>query len=115
MRLGVGLEMETTAFVYILLCADGSYYVGSHRGSDVMDRVKAHNLGIHKQSYTFARRPVSCVWSGEFPTFAEAVAFERQLKGWSRKKKEAFIRGDFDALQIAAKRPRARQTAIPSS
>lgn len=107
--------MEKTAFVYILRCADGSYYVGSHRGSDVEDRVNAHNLGVHKQAYTFTRRPVVCVWSGDFPTFAEAAAFERQLKGWSRKKKEAFVRGDFDALKFEAKRPGAKQKLNTSS
>lgn len=101
--------MKTIGFVYILRCADGSYYVGSHRGTDVMDRVNAHNIGVHKDGYTFTRRPVQCVWSGDFPTFVEAVAFERQIKGWSRKKKEAFIRGDFDALQFEAKRPGAKR------
>ena len=107
--------VEIQAFVYILHCADGSYYVGSHRGADVTDRVNGHNMGIHKDAYTFTRRPVCCVWSGDFPTFVEAVAFERQLKGWSRKKKEAFICGDFDALRFESKRPGAKRKTQPSS
>ncbi len=107
--------MDWQAFVYILQCRDGSYYVGSHRGSNVEDRVNAHNLGVHKQAYTFTRRPVKCVWSGDFPTFQEAVAFERQLKGWSRNKKEAFIRGDFDALRFESKRPRVKAKTRSSS
>lgn len=107
--------MSTQAFVYILKCADKSYYTGSHRGDDVEHRVAAHNSGVHKDAYTFTRRPVVCVWSGDFPTFAEAVAFERQVKGWSRKKKEAFIGGDFDALKKYAKRPYALEKEEPSS
>ena len=102
------------AFGYILKCADGSYYVGSHRGSAVEDRVNAHNQGVFRNAYTITRRPVECVWSGDFPSFKQAIAFERQLKGWSRKKKEAFMRGGFDALSNLAKRPSAQKKAPAS-
>jgi len=97
------------AFVYILECADGSYYIGSHRGHDVEHRVAEHNMGHHKNAYTFTRRPVSCVWSDWFSRYDDAVAFERQLKGWSRAKKEAVIRGEWDALPELARRPDARK------
>ncbi|MEL7487115.1 MAG: GIY-YIG nuclease family protein [Pseudomonadota bacterium] len=93
-----------TAFVYILKCSDGSYYVGSHRRTDVADRVGDHQHGKHRGAYTFTRRPVTLVWSDWFSRFDDAVAFERRVKGWSRKKKEALIKGDFDALQALAKR-----------
>lgn len=104
-----------TAFVYILVCADKSYYVGSHRGDDVGLRVSEHNLGKYKSAYTFMRRPVTLVWSEWFSRYDDAVATERQIKGWSRAKKEALIRGDFANLALLAKRPNARKKIQPSS
>ncbi len=103
------------AFVYILECADGSYYVGSHRGRDVDERVSQHNHGIHPNAYTFKRRPVKLVWSDWFSRYDDAVAFERQLKGWGRAKKEAFIRSEFDTLKDLSKRPNARINKPSSS
>ena len=90
-------------FVYILECSDGSYYVESHRGDTVLDRVNDHNNGIDNKAYTFTRRPVRLLWNGDFDDPEEMIAFERQLKGWSRAKKEAFIKGDFNALKELAK------------
>jgi len=113
-RLGKG-DMDKQAFVYILRCSDDSYYVGSHRGTDIEHRVAEHNMGYYKNAYTFQRRPVTLVWSDWFSRFDDAVAFERKLKGWSRAKKEALIRGDYDALQVLSKRPRARSKLNPSS
>jgi putative endonuclease len=104
-----------TAFVYILECADKSYYVGSHRGTRVDDRVAEHNAGVYKDAYTFMRRPVTCVWSDWFSRFDDAVAFEQRVKGWSRAKKEALIRGDYESVQFLAKRPNARKKKQPSS
>ena len=98
-----------TAFVYILECADGSYYVGSHRGDDVDERITEHQRGKHPHAYTFTRRPVKLVWSDWFSRFDDAVAFERRIKGWSRAKKQALIRGDHDKLRTLAKRPGARK------
>lgn len=89
-------------WVYILRCADGSYYVGLAR-LDLDARIWEHNAGVHP-GYTSKRRPVTSVWAEEFPRFDEAIAFERQLKGWSRAKKEALIRGDYDALPGLARR-----------
>ena len=107
--------MDKQAFVYILKCADGSDYVGSHRGSDVEQRVAEHNMGHYKNAYTFRRRPVELVWSDWFSRFDDAVAFERRVKGWSRAKKEALICGDHDALRELSKRPNARKKEKPSS
>ena len=98
-----------TAFVYILECADGSYYVGSHRGDDVNERISEHQTGKHPNAYTFTRRPVRLVWSDWFSRFDDAAAFERRIKGWSRAKKQALIRGDYDKLRTLAKRPGARK------
>jgi putative endonuclease len=89
------------AFVYILRCKDGTYYVGSTRGS-LEDRVTQHNAG-NFGGYTAARRPVVLVWHQEFQYITDAIAAERQLKGWSRAKKEALIRGDFELLHTLAR------------
>jgi putative endonuclease len=101
------------AFVYILRCADGSYYVGSSRGESLEKRLGEHQAGTYA-GYTSSRRPLMLVWSEPFERFDEAVACERRLKGWSRAKKEALIRGDWDGLQAAAKRPGAQRAADPS-
>lgn len=88
----------------MLLCADKSYYIRSHRGNDPSTRVWAHNEGVDPSSYTFKRRPVELVWSEWFDRYDEMVARERQIKGWSRKKKEALIRGDGGALRALSAR-----------
>jgi putative endonuclease len=87
-------------FVYILKCSDGSYYVGSTTNLEV--RVEAHKSG-EGGDYTARRRPLECVYSEEFETRHDAFVVERQVKGWSRAKKEALIRRDYDALpELAA-------------
>jgi putative endonuclease len=90
------------AFVYMLRCADGSYYVGSTRKS-LAERLAEHNAGIPR-SYTVSRRPVILVWSQEFENVTDAITVERQIKGWNRAKKEALIRNDFDAVRRLASR-----------
>ena len=80
-------------WVYMLRCADGSYYTG-HTDS-LESRIAQHLEGATPSCYTFSRRPVEWVFSQEFPTREEALASEQQIKGWSRKKKEAMIRGDW--------------------
>ena len=93
------------AYVYILRCADGSYYIGRTRTSLEM-RVAQHNDGYFG-GYTASRRPVVLVWHQDFDRITDAIAAERQLKGWSRAKKEALIRGDFELLHELARGPRA--------
>ena len=82
-------------YVYILRCADGSYYVG--HTDDLETRLAAHQSG-EIAGYTYSRRPVQLVFQEEFPSREDAFLRERQLKGWSRRKKEALIRGDWDNL-----------------
>ncbi len=96
--------MRVVGVVYMLNCADGSYYVGSHRGDTVEIRVAQHNSGRDTQSYTFRRRPVELVWSENFHRYDEMVACERCIKGWNRAKKQALIRGDSAALQALSQR-----------
>jgi putative endonuclease len=83
------------AYVYILRCADGSYYVGSTRTS-LDDRVAQHNAG-NFDGYTARRRPVILVFAEHFDRITDAIAAERE--GWRRDKKEALIRGEFDTLR----------------
>jgi len=90
------------ASIYILLCADGSYYTGITRRS-VEERVSEHAQGLDRSCYTFTRRPLRLVHSEQHERMDEAVATERRIKGWSRAKKEAYIRGDYEALSLLAR------------
>lgn len=92
------------AFLYILRCSDGSYYVGSARG-DLDHRIGDHQSGI-LGGYTAARRPVELVFAEEFAWITEAIAAERQVKGWSRRKKEALIAGELERLPELSRRVR---------
>ena len=94
--------MNAGAFLYILLCADGKYYVGTTRKS-LEERVAEHNAGLHG-GFTAARRPVTLVFAQHFATITDAIAAERQVKGWSRAKKEAMIRGEWNRLPELARR-----------
>jgi putative endonuclease len=96
--------------VYILRCSDGAYYVGSAQHG-LERRVAEHNAGSY-DGWTARRRPVTLVYSEEFGTLIEAFEAERRLKGWSRAKKEALIRGDFCAIR-AASGSRYRRQAQP--
>jgi predicted GIY-YIG superfamily endonuclease len=82
-------------WVYILRCADGSYYTGHTDNLEV--RLAKHQQG-QIESYTSIRLPVELVYSEGFITRVEALEQERRIKGWSRKKKEALIRGDWQEI-----------------
>ena len=90
---------------YIVRCNDGSYYVGSTWDIDL--RVWQHN-NEGGAAYTRRRQPVVLVWNAEFDSIAEAFAFEKRVQGWSRVKREALIRGDYDQLPELSRRPSAR-------
>jgi putative endonuclease len=96
------MESEPGAHIYMLRCSDGSYYVGSAR-LGLERRLSEHNNGTYG-GYTSKRLPVVLVWSEHFLNIADAIAVERQIKGWSRSKKEALIRGDYELLRLLAKR-----------
>ena len=88
-------------YVYMLRCSDGSYDVG--HSSDLEHRLAAHERGAI-EGYTRSRRPVELVLSDRFSTRLEAFHRERQIEGWSRAKKEALIKGDWDGLVELSKR-----------
>jgi len=97
------------AWLYILKCADGSYYTGSTNNLSL--RLAQHQAG-EGGDYTRRRLPVELVYVQEFPSEHEAFLRERQVKGWSRAKKEALIRGDFEALVELSK---SRKLAVTLS
>jgi putative endonuclease len=101
------------AYVYILRCADGSYYTGTTR-DELERRVAEHNAG-HFGGYTSTRRPVKLVFSQWFERITDAIAAKRQLKGWSRAKKEALMRGDFAALPELSRSGRLHPSRRPPS
>ena len=90
-------------YVYMLRCADGSYYVGSANGDDLGPRVDQHNAGSYP-GYTFSRRPVVLVWSEYFDRITDGIAAERQIKGWSRAKKEALLNSDWTKVSELSRR-----------
>ena len=88
--------------MYILRCVDGSYYTGLTRRS-IADRVDQHNTG-EVEGYTHSRRPVELVFTETYDRILDAIARERQIKGWTRRKKEALIRYDYEGLPELASR-----------
>jgi predicted GIY-YIG superfamily endonuclease len=83
----------------MLRCSDGSYYIG--HTDNLKQRIGQHQSGA-LPGYTHSRRPVELVFSQEFSTREEALASERQIKGWTRAKKEALINGDWKQIQRLA-------------
>jgi len=87
-------------WIYILKCADGSYYTGNT--NNLEKRLAAHQQG-EIPGYTSTRRPVIPVFCEEMDTRQDVFARERQIKGWSRKKKEALMQGDWEQLSKLSK------------
>jgi predicted GIY-YIG superfamily endonuclease len=90
------LEKTMTFWTYILSCSDDSFYVGHTDNLD--SRISQHQYG-EIPGYTQSRRPVKLVYSVESSTRDDAFALERKIKGWSRAKKQALIKGDFKRLK----------------
>ena len=97
-----------TFWTYMLHCRGGYLYVGH---TDDLER----RMGEHEQGavagFVSDHWPAKLVWSAEFPTRYEALAMERQLKGWSRAKKLALIRGDWDQISALAKKKDSPSTS----
>jgi tRNA(adenine34) deaminase len=92
-------------WTYMLRCSDGSYYTG--HTDDLDARIGQHHAGVITGCYTHDRRPLTLVYAQPFETREEALAAERQVKGWHREKKEALIAGDFARLQMLARTAQA--------
>jgi len=90
------MRQDYTYYVYIVKCHDGMYYTGVT--NDLDRRMEEHNTGLDPLSFTFSRRPVELMYMQVFTDVHQAIAWEKQLKGWGRKKKEALFREDWKAL-----------------
>ena len=95
------LKMKLS-YVYILKCSDNSCYIGVT--SNLEQRMVEHCQGRYVESYTYSRRPVELVFYSEFTDINLAIQTEKQIKKWSRAKKEALINNEFDKLQNLAKK-----------
>ena len=87
-------------WLYMIECADGSYYVGH---TDDLERRLAQHASGELPGYTRERLPVKLVYSAEMPSRAEALERELQLKGWSRAKKAALVRRSWAELKSLAR------------
>src|SRR5690349_7309289 len=97
-------------WVYMLRCSDGSLYVGSTRSLQL--RMQQHAVGLGAE-YTRHRLPVELVFSQECEHIGEAFALEKRYQGWSRAKREALIRGDYDALRGLSRKDFGRRKERP--
>ena len=89
------------AYMYILKCSDGSYYTGST--VDLERRLSQHQNG-EGANYTKKRLPVELVYFEEYSSIADAFYREKQVQGWSKKKKEALMNGEYEDLKHLAKK-----------
>lgn len=94
-------KLEMPGFVYILECANGKYYTGST--INLEKRIREHKAG-EGAKFTKKHLPVKLVFYEQFQTIREAFEMEKQLQGWSRKKKQALIDGDFKLLPLLSKK-----------
>ena len=86
-----------TYHVYILLCSDGSYYTGVT--NDIDRRFEEHQNGSDPYCYTYSRRPLVLKFSEPYQFVDDAIGREKQIKGWSRRKKEALISSNYEKLK----------------
>ena len=98
------------AWMYILECSDGSYYVGST--VDLERRLQEHQQGSGAE-YTSRRLPVRLVYSEECERVSAAFAREKQIQNWSRAKREALIQGRNDLLPTLAKKDFSKKKVLP--
>jgi putative endonuclease len=85
-----------TYYIYILLCSDNSYYIGFTNNIQV--RFEQHQNGFYSKSYTYNKRPIHLIYREEFLDIKQAIEREKQLKKWSRAKKEALVKNDMQGL-----------------
>mgnify|MGYP000234505651 FL=1 len=95
-------DIMKQSFVYILKCADNSYYTGVT--SNLTQRIFQHEIAFYPDCYTANKRPVQLVYYCEFTDINFAIETEKKIKKWSRAKKEALINEEFDKLPNLAKK-----------
>ena len=89
-------------YVYILLCSDHTYYAG--HTADLEKRLSEHASSVMPNSYTSTRKPFRLVYIATFSERDQAKEAEYQIKRWTRKKKEALIAENWEALAMYAKK-----------
>jgi putative endonuclease len=99
-------------YVYILKCSDESYYIGVTNNLEF--RFLQHEQGINRNCYTYERRPLKIVYYEIFNNPDSAILFEKKIKGWNRKKKEALIKGQFHLLPELSKSKSCPQSSTSS-
>ena len=97
------------AWMYILECSDGTYYVGSTK--DLEYRFSEHQQGKGAK-YTSRRLPVRLVYSEEYERVVDAYAREKQVQNWSRSKRKALINGSQDLLPHLSKKNFEKKISI---
>ena len=95
------MKLAHQYYVYIVQCCDNSYYTGIT--NNIERRLWQHQTGYNTSCYTFNRRPVKLKYCERFQHVKQAIAWEKQLKGWSRKKKEALFKEDWEEIKRLAK------------
>jgi len=89
--------MQNHFYLYVLKCVNGAYYVG--HTDNIEQRLSEHHLGLINNCYTKNKRPLELMFLQDFPTRDAAFHAERQIKGWSRQKKEAFMQDDWEKIK----------------
>jgi len=107
------MKLPNNYTVYIVECHDGSYYVGVT--NDLERRLWEHNTDYNKNCYTYKRRPVELKYYESCGDIKQAIAYEKQLKGWSRKKKQALFREDWEVLKQLSKSASSKSMNNPST
>jgi putative endonuclease len=88
-------------FVYMLRCADDSFYIGVT--NDAERRLAQHNAGWDPDAYTHTRRPCTLVYIADFQRIEQAIGWEKQIKGWSRAKKQALIDANWNRIHLLSR------------
>ncbi|MBP6432436.1 MAG: GIY-YIG nuclease family protein [Ferruginibacter sp.] len=107
------MKIAHNYFVYIVECADKSYYTGVT--NDIDRRIWEHNNDVNALAYTYKRRPVLLKYYQRFQDINQAIAWEKQLKGWSRKKKEALFIDNWEEIKRLAKSKSSKSPPSTSS
>lgn len=107
------MKLAHNYFVYIVECDDKLYYIGVT--NDLERRLWEHNNDENKLSFTYKRRPVVLKFFQRFQDINQAIEFEKQVKGWSRKKKEALFIEDWEEIKRLAKSHSGNKPSSTSS
>ncbi len=104
--------MNNNYIIYIVECRDGAYYTGVTKNLE--RRLWEHNTGYNKNCFTYKRRPAELKYFENCADIKQAILYEKQLKGWSRKKKQALFKEDYEELKRLSKSASVTNPGNPS-